>query len=30
MESLVRFNKKMGFAHLIQAIIMVLIALFII
>lgn len=30
MDTLVRFNKKMGFAHLIQAIIMVLIALFII
>jgi hypothetical protein len=28
MEKLIRFNKKMGFAHLIQAIIMVLIALF--
>jgi len=30
MDTLVRFNKKMGFAHLIQAIIMVFIALFVI
>ena len=30
MESLIRFNKKMGIAHFIQAVIMVLIALFVI